>query len=369
MSLSKTHFFTDFYPPHPLVLESGQTLGPITLAYETYGTLNADKSNVILVCHALSGDAHAAFGHEQNPDYIGWWDFMIGDGKPIDTSRYFVICSNVIGGCKGSTGPTSINPDTQQPYGITFPVITIGDMVHAQKRLLDHLEITSLAMVVGGSMGGMQALEWSILYPNMVKTCVPIACTAKLSPQALAFDVVGQQAIMVDPKWQQGHYQDQPEKGLSIARMIGHITYHSDESMHLKFGRKLQQKEDYGYNFTTDFQIESYLKYQGDKFVNRFDANSYLYITKAIDYFDLHKKYGSLEQAFQRTTCQFLVMSVQSDWLYKPGESKSFVHALMRLNKRVTYVELDSQWGHDAFLMEAEPIKQALSAFLENNHD
>ncbi len=364
--LSKTHYFTDFFLPNPLVLESGQTLGPITIAYETYGTLNPQKNNAILICHALSGDAHVAFGHEQNHEYIGWWDFMVGPGKPIDTNRYFVVCSNVIGGCKGSTGPSSINPETQQPYGASFPVITIGDMVHAQKKLLDYLGIVELKMVIGGSMGGMQALEWAILYPDLIKSCVPVASTTKLSPQALAFDVVGQQAIMVDPKWQHGHYADPPEKGLSIARMIGHITYLSDEAMHEKFGRKLQKKMDYGYDFSTDFQIESYLKYQGDKFVNRFDANSYLYITKAIDYFDLGKKYGNLDKAFQNSKSKFLVISITTDWLYRPSESKTLVHTLMRLNKPVTYAELDLPFGHDGFLIENDAIKDCVSSFLEN---
>ena len=344
-----------FTSVEPLSLESGQTLGPITLAYETYGSLNASHSNAILVCHALSGDAHAAFQHESDPTYMGWWDSFIGPGKALDTDHYCIICSNVIGGCKGSTGPASINPATGTAYGTTFPIITISDMVKAQKRLMDHLGISQLLMVIGGSMGGMQAMTWAIDFPDSVRSCVPIATTSKLSPQALAFDIVGQNAIMTNP-----------EKGLPLARMIGHITYLSNESMALKFGRKLQEKTDYSYDFSTDFQIESYLKYQGEKFVDRFDANSYLYITKAIDYFDLSKKHGSLEQAFAHTQAKFLVSAISSDWLYQPHESREIVHALMRLNKPVTYIELDSPYGHDAFLMDNDKLAQAIPPFLES---
>ncbi len=351
MTTAKTHQFTS---SESLQLESGQTLGPITLAYETYGTLNPNKTNAILVCHALSGDAHAAFIHETDPNYIGWWDSFIGPGKALDTTRYFIICSNVIGGCKGSTGPASINPETGTAYGTHFPVVTISDMVKAQKRLIDSLEISQLLMVIGGSMGGMQALTWAIDFPQAIKSCIPIATTSKLSPQALAFDVVGQHAILADP-----------DKGLPLARMIGHITYLSNESMALKFGRKLQEKADYSYDFSTDFQIESYLKYQGSKFVDRFDANSYLYITKAIDYFDLSKKKGSLEAAFADVTAKFLIAAISSDWLYQPQESKEIVHALMKLNKPVTYIELDSPYGHDAFLMDNDKLATAVTYFLE----
>jgi homoserine O-acetyltransferase len=358
MTLTKTLYFNGFQST-PLVLDSGQHLGPITLAYETYGHLNHSKTNAILVCHALSGDAHAAFSHEEDPSYIGWWDTFIGPGKALDTDRYFVICSNVIGGCKGSTGPSSINPQTGEAYALSFPVITIHDMVRAQKALIDALEISSLKMVIGGSMGGMQAMSWAIQYPDMVQSCVPVACTSTLSPQALAFDVVGRNAIT----------SSKDEKGLAIARMIGHITYLSDESMALKFGRKLQEKNDYGYDFSTDFQIESYLKYQGDKFIDRFDANSYLYITQAIDYFDLAKTYGSLEAAFSGVKAKFLVAAIRSDWLYKPQDSKTIVQALMRLHKPVTYIELDSPYGHDAFLMDHGVLSDAVSAFLEHFDD
>ena len=355
--------FHHFSPPQPLNLESGQTLGPIDIAYEAWGTLNSDKSNAILVCHALTGDAHAG-SSENSP---GWWANFIGPNKPLDTNRYYVICSNVLGGCKGSTGPSSINPETGTPYGLSFPVITISDMVKVQKKWIESLGITQLKMVIGGSMGGMQALEWAIQYPESVKSCVPIASTSYLSPQALAFDAVGRHAIVKDPNWNQGDYyqQSSPEAGLGIARMIGHITYLSEESMNQKFGRKLQKKLEYGYDFSTDFEVESYLKYQGDKFVNRFDANSYLYLTKAISYFDLEKKHGSLEAAFKSVTAAFLVISISSDWLYLPKQSKEIVKTLMKLNKEVTYCNLNSAFGHDAFLIDNPELSELVKRFLD----
>ncbi len=316
-------YFTHSKTPDSLTLESGQTLSDVTIAYETYGQLNKDKSNAILVCHALSGDAHAAFKSKKDPKYIGWWDWFIGPGKTLDTKKYYVISTHVIGGCKGSTGPSSINPKTEKPYGLSFPVITVGDMVHAQKPLMDHLGIEQLNMVIGGSMGGMHALEWAIQYPQMVKSCVPIAATPFLSPQALAFDIVGRHAIMSDPHWKSGNYKNQDnQKGLEIARMIGHITYLSNDSLDKRFGRKLQKRSDYGYDFDTEFQVESYLKYQGDKFISQFDANSYLYLTKALSYFDLAKKYHSLEKAFKKTLSKFLIIAITSDWLYTCDQSK-----------------------------------------------
>jgi len=351
----------------PLLLESGQTLGPLTVAYETYGTLSPQKDNAILLCHALSGDSHAAGIYADQPEYKGWWDHYVGPGKTIDTNRFFVISSNVIGGCKGSTGPSSIDPVTEKPYGMRFPVITVGDMVRAQAALIDHFEIDKLYAVIGGSMGGMQALEWGIMYPHRVDKIIPIASTSKLSPQAISFDAVGRNAIISDQNWADGDYYPNPkwpEKGLSIARMIGHITYLSEASMMIKFGRNLQEKTDYGYDFSTDFQVESYLKYQGEKFVSRFDANAYLYLTKALSYFDLEKKYGSLEAAFADTTCKFLVLAITSDWLYPPKQSKDIVKALMKMGKRVTYSVLDSPYGHDAFLLKNERLEQLLEAFL-----
>lgn len=363
----ETNYISICDPPHELKLESGQTLGPITLAYETYGILNAIKSNAILICHALSGDAHVAFVHKDDPNYIGWWNNYVGPGKAIDTDRYFVICSNVIGGCKGSTGPNSVNPKTGKPYGLTFPVITIGDMVHAQRYLIDYLGIDSLKAVIGGSMGGMMVLEWSILYPNRIRSAIVLASTARVSTQALAFDAVGRNAIISDPNWNSGDYYGKPqlpEKGLATARMIGHITYLSDESLNKKFGRNLQDKSEYGYDFETDFEIESYLRYQGNKFVSRFDANSYLFLTKAISYFDLAKKYGSLEKAFKPIEAKCLIVSIKSDWLYPSKQSKEMVSMLLKLNKEVTYFECDSQYGHDAFLLDNPQLFELIKSFL-----
>ncbi len=344
-----------------LELSSGQELGAFEIVYTTYGTLNQNKSNALLICHALSGDA----------DAVIWWETQVGPGKAIDTNQYFVICSNTIGSCYGSTGPASINPKTDTPYNLSFPVITITDMVNAQKKLIDSLDISSLASVIGGSMGGMQALEWAVLYPENIRTCVAIATSAELAPQALAFNAVGREAIISDPNFQQGNYAEEtvPKHGLSIARMIGHITYRSDESMSEKFGRRLLKKEDYGYDFSTDFEIESYLKYQGDKFVNRFDANSYLYLAKAMSYFDLSKKYGSLEEAFKNTQANFLILSISSDWLYPARESKRIVKALMKQNKPVTYCEIEASHGHDSFLMENDQLSKLIQSFLENTHE
>lgn len=342
-----------------LLLNSGETLSSFDIAYETYGTLNESKTNAILICHALSADAHSGNG--------GWWNDLIGPGKVLDTTHYYVISSNVLGSCYGSSGPSSQNPETDQPYGLKFPMVTICDMVKAQKLLIDHLGIDILQMVIGGSMGGMQALEWVALFPDRVRSCVPIASTSKLSTQALAFGAVGRNAIISDSNWNKGDYygRDIPEKGLSIARMIGHITYLSEESMIQKFGRKLQSKEDYGYNLQTDFQVESYLHYQGSKFVSRFDANSYLYLSKAMSYFDLHKSYGSLENAFSKTKARFLVMAISSDWLYATKESKKMVKVLMKLNKEVTYCEIESPYGHDGFLLSQIQFGNVIGPFLE----
>lgn len=359
------------FEDHPLELESGKTLGPITLAYETYGTLNHDHSNAILICHALSGDAHAAFlSDKEDPKSLGWWDAYIGPEKAIDTNTHFVICINSIGGCKGSTGPLSWNPKTGKAYERDFPVVTIGDMVKTQKALIDHMNIPALKMVIGGSMGGMQALEWVAMYPDKVRSCVPIAATGQVSPLAVAFDAVGRHAIVGDKHYQDGYYPEtqKPEAGLAIARMIGHITYLSEQSMADKFGRSLQNKDDYSYNFDTDFQVESYLTYQGKKFVDRFDANSYMYLTKAVSYFDMPKKYGSMETAFKDSFSKYLVISITSDWLYTPRQSKAVARSLMKLNKEVTYIEVDSHYGHDAFLIESDTLKDILHTFLESIH-
>ncbi|HVP94952.1 MAG TPA: homoserine O-acetyltransferase [Methanoregulaceae archaeon] len=349
-----------------LVLESGAVLRDVTIAYEQYGKLNRQKSNAILICHALSGDAHAAGGHE-GEDRSGWWDSVIGPGKAFDTDRYCVICSNIIGGCRGSTGPSSINPETGKPYGISFPVITITDIVKAQEHLIEYLGISQLFCVAGGSMGGMQVLQWSISYPDMVKKAVVIATTGASTPQQIAFNEVGRKAIISDPAWNNGEYYGGavPVRGLSLARMVGHITYLSDQSMHEKFGRNLQDKEKVGFDFSTDFSVESYLHHQGDVFTKRFDANSYLYITKAIDYFDISKN-GSLIEGFLGVKSSFLVISVTSDWLYPPYQSKDIVQALVANNCDVQYTEIRSNFGHDAFLLESGQLTYHISRFL--NH-
>jgi len=368
VGIVETRYFTFAEGPNEMELECGRKLGPITIAYETYGELSPTKDNAILIVHALSGDAHCAGFNSPKDEKPGWWDDMIGPGKGIDTAKYFVICSNIIGGCKGSTGPSTINPETGAPYGIGFPVVTIKDMVNAQKALLDHLGIGSLLCVIGGSMGGMQVLQWVLSYPEMVKLAIPIATAAKLSTQAIAFDEVGRRAIMSDPDWLGGDYYGKavPSRGLAIARMIGHITYMSDKSMHHKFGRRLRDKEEYGYDFVTDFEVESYLNYRGDSFVKRFDANSYLYITKAMDYFDLAAPFGSLKNAFAGLKTKFLVISFTSDWLFPPYQSKEIVSALRHNNIDAIYMEFESDYGHDAFLLEVEQEGRLISNFLEH---
>ena len=358
-------YFT-FAEDEPMQLDSGETLGPITLAYETYGGLNADRSNAILIAHALSGDAHAA---GLTPDgNIGWWDDCVGPGKAFDTNKYFVICSNVIGGCQGSTGPGSINPQTGKPYALGFPVVTIADMVRAQRHLIDQLGIEKLMAVVGGSMGGMQVLQWTVSYPDRVCAALPLATTARHSPMLIAFSEVGRQAIYADPNWRNGDYvaDARPNTGLALARMIGHITYLSEESMHRKFGRRLQARERFGYDFSTDFAIESYLHYKGNNFTERFDANTYLYVTKAMDYFDLVNGNGSLAKAFEQCgRVMYLVVSFTSDWLYPTYHSKEMVSALTAIGADVTYCNLQSTWGHDAFLLEVETMTRLISDFLD----
>ena len=368
LGIVETKYLTFAHPPEELELEGGRKLGPITLAYETYGRLSPAKDNAILVVHALSGDAHAAGFHKPGEKNPGWWDIMIGPGKGMDTDKYFVICSNFLAGCKGSTGPSSIDPATGRPFGITFPVVTIRDMVNAQRVLMDHLGIDRLLGVIGGSMGGMQVLEWVARYPQRVRLAIPIATTSKLSAQAIAFDEVGRLAIQADPNWRGGDYYGKavPRRGLAIARMIGHITYLSERSMHQKFGRKLQDKTAYGYGFVTDFEVESYLRHKGDRFVDRFDANSYLYITKAMDYFDLAQSYGSLEQAFAGVETRFMVISFSSEWLFPSFQSKEIVSALRKVNAQAIYTEIQTDHGHDAFLLESEQLARLISNFLEH---
>ena len=319
--------------------------------------------------HAFTGDAHAA-GISHDGGKPGWWDNMIGPGKAFDTEKYFIICSNVLGGCQGTTGPGSINPATGAPYAMSFPVITIGDMVRLQKMLIDRLGIPKLLAVAGGSMGGMQALQWAVDYPEMVRAVVPIATTARHSAQQIAFNEVGRQSIMADPDWCAGDYYDKkpPARGLAIARMVGHITYMSDESMREKFGRRLREKDKFGFDFSVDFEVESYLRYRGSQFVNRFDANSYLYITKAEDYFDLTNGTGSLQGAFRDSDTRFLVISFTSDWLYPSYQSQEIVRVLRRRNLDVAYVDLQSNYGHDAFLVDVAEQTDVLRGFLASTH-
>ncbi len=350
-------------PPNELLLENGRRLGPITIAYETYGRLNKERTNAILILHALSGDSHAA-GYHADETKPGWWNEMIGPGKAFDTDIYHVICSNILGGCQGSTGPSSTDPTTNKPYGLNFPIITIGDMVNCQKLLLDFLGIKKLYAIAGGSMGGMQVLQWTAAYPEMVRHAIPIATTLRHSAQQIAFDEVGRQAIMSDPEWNHGEYYGKkvPAQGLALARMMGHITYMSEFSMGKKFGRKLKGKEKYGFAFTQDFEVEGYLRYRGDSFVQRFDANSYLYITKAMDYFDLIADYKT--ELFRGTKTRFLVLSFSSDWLYPPSNSKEIVRSLKHHGAEVSYCEIESNYGHDSFLVEFEEETFLIRNFL-----
>ncbi len=351
-----------------LELDCGRKLYGVNLRYETYGRLDASRTNAVLVLHALSGDAHVADYHTMQDRKPGWWDEMVGPGRPIDTEKYFVVCSNVLGGCSGSTGPRSINPQTGKRYNLTFPVITIRDMVRAQKRLMEHLKIDRWLAVIGGSMGGMQALEWAITYPECVRSAVPIATTSQLSPQSIAFDWVGREAIKNDPHWAGGDYEESaPNQGLATARMLAHITYLSDESMKNKFGRELQESEHYSFAFQRDFAVESYLEYQGRRFVERFDADSYFYITRAMDYFDLAARAdGNLAAAFRPAQAEFLVVSFSSDWLFPAAQSEAIVRALLRNKLRVTYCEIASGYGHDAFLLEIETLGGMVRDFLRN---
>jgi homoserine O-acetyltransferase len=353
-----------------MALDNGTTLGPIDVAYETYGELNAAKTNAIMVLHAFSGDAHAA-GISAETGKPGWWDNMIGPGKAFDTNLYFVICSNVLGGCRGTTGPGSLNPATGCPYAMSFPVITIGDMVRLQKMLIDSFGIQRLLSVTGGSMGGMQALEWAAAYPGSVVSAIPVATTTRHSAQQIAFNEVGRQAIMADPDWADGNYYDKqpPARGLAVARMVGHITYMSDDSMREKFGRRLRGKENFSFGFDVDFEVESYLRYRGSQFVYRFDANSYLYITKAMDYFDLTNGQGTLAAALEKTQARFLVISFSSDWLYPSYQSQELVRALRSRNRDVAYVELESNYGHDSFLVDVVEQTDLVRGFLASTFE
>lgn len=362
----QTQSYTFAQPPNELVLKSGGKLGPITLAYETYGKLNRDKSNAILIFHALTGDAHAA-GLHKDSGTLGWWDPMIGAGKAFDTDKYFVICINCIGGCKGSTGPSSINPATGKPYGMSFPVITIEDMVQSQKRLMDHLGIKKLLCASGGSMGGLMAMEWAVRFPGTLRSAILIATNYKHTAQQIALHEAARQAIMSDPNWNQGDYYGKavPAQGMAISRMIGHITYMSERSMEEKFGRKLQGKEKVGYDFSHDFEVQNYLHYRGASFVQRFDANSYLYISKALDYFDLSED-TDLLTVFKGVQTKFLVITFTSDWLYPSYQSKDVVKAMKANDIDVSFIEINTTYGHDSFLVEIDGQSRLVKSFLEN---
>lgn len=343
-------------------------MSDITVAYNTYGTLNEDKSNAILICHALTGDQFAA-SRQPVTNKDGWWNILIGPGRILDTDKYFIVCSNVLGGCMGTTGPKEIDTETGKPYGLNFPIITIGDMVRLQALLQDYLEIPTWFSVVGGSMGGMQVLQWAAAYPERCFSAIPLATAAKHSAQNIAFHEVGRQAVMADPNWCSGKYLEEdkvPRAGLAVARMAAHVTYLSESALHRKFGRNLQDRESLTYGFDADFQVESYLRYQGMNFVDRFDANSYLYITRAMDYFDLARDHGTLANAFKGTETRFCVVSFSSDWLFPTSESKEVVKALNAAGANVSFVEIETDKGHDAFLLDVPEMLQTIGGFMES---
>jgi homoserine O-acetyltransferase len=361
----------DFVCARPFTFKSGQVLPGFTLRYETYGELSTTRDNAILICHALSGDHHCAGVHSADDRKPGWWNNLIGPGKAVDTNRFFVVCANVLGGCVGSSGPSSTNPETGQPYGISFPFVTILDMVRAQKLLLDHLGVTTLHGVIGGSMGGMQAMLFAIEFPEYTRRVLAMATTARESAQAIAFNEVGRQAIMQDPDWNQGNYGKGagPRVGLAIARMMAHITYVSDASMDRKFGRRKKTTANgESYTFDVQFEVEGYLRHQGQAFINRFDANSYLYITRALDQFDLAHAYGSLEAAFAAVQAETLVVGFTSDWLFPPEQNRQIALAQLRAGKRASYAELATDLGHDSFLLESEELYALIRGFLERSH-
>lgn len=358
--------------PGNLDLTCGRSLPDVEIAYETFGELDETGSNAILICHALSGDAHVATGPGANGcEREGWWDAMVGPGKAIDTRKYFVICSNVLGGCSGSTGPASIDPETGSPYGLRFPVITIEDMVAAEAALLDELGVRELLTVTGGSMGGMQALAWAKAHPERLRTCIGVASTPRLGAQSIAFNEVGRAAILGDPNFAEGDYYGgaQPEHGLAMARMVGHITYLSDESMREKFGRRLQVRDDLAFEFVTEFEVESYLAHQGRKFVERFDANTYLYMTKAMDYFDLAAGSPSLSAALKGSPVRFLLLTFSSDWLFRTYQTRVLVDALREARAQVSFAEIESPYGHDAFLLEPDEQRRYIEPFLDRAYE
>ena len=356
----------------PLTLDCGRVINDFPIAYETYGKLNERKDNAILIFHALTGDQFVA-GKNPVTDKDGWWTYAVGSGKAINTDKYFLICANVIGGCMGSFGPSHIDPKTKEAFGTKFPVITINDMVNAQVNLLDHFKINQLFSVIGGSMGGMQVLQFVSNFPDKAKTAIPIACTSSHSAQNIAFNELGRQSIMADSDWKEGNYQNQnlnPGKGLSVARMAAHITYLSKKGLENKFGRKLQERDDLKFGFDADFQIESYLRHQGSVFVDRFDANSYLYITRAMDYFDLPRKFGgNLSKAFEKTKTKFFIISFTSDWLYPTQENKDIVIALNSIGADVGFAEIESDKGHDSFLLDVPDFLNVLKNFVDKSYE
>lgn len=359
-----------FDSDRPMRLESGETVGPIDVAYETYGSPDADGSNVIYVCHALTGNAHAAGWHHVDDRKPGWWDGLIGPGKPIDTNRFAVVCANILGGCQGTTGPASIDPTTGMPYGPSFPFITIADIVDLHHSLCQHLGFDRVRAVIGGSLGGMQTLEWAVRYPDSASAFVSMASGPTLQAQGIAFNAVARRAIFADPRFRDGLYYGEPDKpdfGLALARMIAHITYLSEESIEQKFGRRLQGAEPLAYDLRkeTEFQIESYLHYQGKQFVERFDANSYLNLTRAMDYFDLEEAHGPMEESLAKTDAKFLVLSYSTDWLFPSSQSRELARALLHAERDVTFANMDSPFGHDAFLVEVEELGRVLTPFLE----
>lgn len=369
----QTQYVELFQSPNVLKFANGETLSPVRVAYETYGTLNSDASNAIFICHALTGDAHAAGVHAETDRKPGWWDGFIGPGKGIDTSKYFVICANVLGGCQGTTGPGCVNPETGKRFCLNFPFLTIRDVVTVHSELVRHLGIRQLLAVVGGSLGGMQVLEWAILFPDQVKAAVVLASAPNLSAQGIAFNAVGRRAIYADPGFANGDYYDSegPRYGLALARMVAHITYLSEDSIELKFGRRLQDSDKFAFSMQkeTEFQIESYLHYQGKRFVQRFDANSYLYLTRMMDYFDLSEGFPSLEAALAQTQARFLVASYDTDWLFPTSQSRELVSALLHVRRHVSFVELRCPFGHDSFLIDLDPLAALVSPFLDRAFD
>lgn len=370
VGIVKTETAVLFSADRPMTFRGGAIMEQVTVAYETYGELNVDRSNAIFLCHALTGDAHAAGRHHADDSKSGWWDGFIGPGKALDTSRYFVICANVLGSCQGTTGPGSINPETGERFGLDFPFLTVADIITVHSELVQHLGIQQLQAIIGGSLGGMQVLQWAVQFPDQMRACVVLASAPKLAAQGIAFNAVGRRAIYADPGFLEGRYYDQegPRYGLALARMVAHITYLSEDSIELKFGRRLQDSDRFAYDMQkeTEFQIESYLHYQGKRFVQRFDANSYLYLTRAMDYFDLSDGYADLVAAVSESKTKFLVASYDTDWLFPTSQSRELVSALLQAGRHVSFLELPCPFGHDSFLIDLDPLTELVIPFLEN---